>query len=93
MTNDVVHGDARMEDDQNTTQANPLTSSHSKQDETSKPQEMQEADVPEEPLAEKVPQEQENDGPIQANVKYHILDFIKACKEIIISITSWVASR
>jgi hypothetical protein len=65
MTNEVVHGDARMEDDQNTTQANPPTLSHSTRDEVSQPQEMQEADVPEEAVAEEAPQEQEDDGPIQ----------------------------
>jgi hypothetical protein len=43
MTNEVVHGDARMEDDQNTTQANPPTSSHPTQNEVSQLQEMQEA--------------------------------------------------
>jgi hypothetical protein len=65
MTNGVVHGAVRMEDDQNTTQENPPTSSHPTQDEVSQPQEMQEAQVLEDVVDEEAPQEQEDDGPIQ----------------------------
>ena len=65
MTNEVVHGDARMEDDQNTSQANLPTSSHSIQDEVGQPQAMQEGDSPEEAVAEEAPQEQDDDEPIQ----------------------------
>jgi hypothetical protein len=65
MTNGDVHGDARMEDDQNTSQANPPTSSHSIQDEVGQPQAMQEGDSPEEAVAEEAPQEQDDDEPIQ----------------------------
>ena len=65
MTNEVVHGDARMEDDQNTTQANPPTSSHPTQDVVSQPHEMQEAQVLEYVEDEQAPQEQEDNGPIQ----------------------------
>jgi hypothetical protein len=55
MTNEVVHGDARMEDDQNTTQPNPSTSSHSTQGKVRQPQEMQEAQVLEDVLEEEAP--------------------------------------
>jgi hypothetical protein len=57
MTNGVIHGDVRMEDDQNTTWANPITSSHPTQDEVSQPQEMQVAQVLENIVDEEAPQE------------------------------------
>jgi hypothetical protein len=65
MTNQVVHKDSRMEDDQNTTQANPSTLNHLDQEEVSEPQDMQEAQVFEDVVGEEAPQEQEDDGPIQ----------------------------
>jgi hypothetical protein len=40
MSNEVVHEDARMEDDQNITKANPLTSNQPDQEEVSEPQDM-----------------------------------------------------
>jgi hypothetical protein len=64
MTNEVIHEDARMEDDQNTTQANPSTSNHPDQ-EANEPQDMKEAQVFEGVVGEDAPQEQEDDGPIQ----------------------------
>jgi hypothetical protein len=65
MTNEVVHKDSRMEDDQNTTQANPSTLNHLDQEEVSEPQDMQEAQVFEDVVGEEAPQEQEDDGSIQ----------------------------
>jgi hypothetical protein len=65
MTNEVVHEDARMEDDQNITKANPLTSNQPDQEEVSEPQDMHEAQVFEDVVGEEAPQEPEDDGPIQ----------------------------
>jgi hypothetical protein len=55
MTNEAVHEDARMEDDQNTKKANPSTSINLDQEEVSEPQDMQEAQVFEDVVREEAP--------------------------------------
>jgi hypothetical protein len=55
MTSEVVHKDSRMEDDRNTTQANPSTLNHPDQEEVSEPYDMQEAQVFEDVVGEEAP--------------------------------------